>query len=977
MQATFSIDDAEEAFKRDLKKTFERSYSALASEPPDEGFRVVAREGHMLKGLTAMVQADALSKWGDFLERVAGWAGSQDSARQHSLQQLMREVQVCWQALIDLTLARQFEQADDFFPKVQEWFFARCPAAREVYVEPTSEKEMPYIQLDVTKLKRAAPAAKLSSMPGLKKGGVPVESEPLENVESVTNGHQLGPIPTPREFKRMPGLKMPGLKKTDEEDPILKVDEDDEEFIPEVTTTTAQPETAPPAFVDWFVIDAEEILQNVEQASLAWERGTDPDKATQSILRGLHTLKGSANSVDLMALGSDIHKLEDWLEENLDRKSKKVLGGFFLEVVDDLKAYLGCLKKGQLQWDCPWDVNSLDGSTDIIVTGAQEVEAPTQEAAPEETVLRVSADSLRGLSTEVGELLINRNRLEARFAELASLQEQFALGQQRLQAIIASFQDEFEFTLRKEGNKGESEFSELEFDRYDQFNLVTRRIVEAVADDRERLNQMQERFRVLDTDLRTFSDEARKVQGHLVDLSVVSFQTIVPRLERAFRDALKAYPEKEAQLVVIGENVPIDKDLADRLFNPMLHLVRNAVGHGVEDKETRVQKGKDPVGKVTINVQQLGAEISIYVEDDGSGLNLEKIRNRAVEKGLMAPTVESIDQDMAINLICLPRFSTADTVTSVSGRGIGMDVVKTEVKACNGTVTFQKVDGGTRWVMKLPARMNLGEAVFLRIGSQTLAIPLAYFKRGVLFEKEKVDSDQRGEIYYLENESIPLINLHKVIGTEEELLRGVLIEVENKTAMITCNQILNNYEVVIKELPPLLKSHPFISATTLDPHGAVIPILDPLNLVSLGDRLNRSTQYAELDLSVGKDKTQKKHVLIVDDSLSVRKAQERIIQEIGTFTVDTAVHGVNGLEMMRNRRPDVVFTDLEMPIMDGYELISEIRASQAWRDIPIIVISSRSAEKYINKAMDLQANTFISKPFTKEQILDILAVHLH
>jgi len=756
-----------------------------------------------------------------------------------------------------------------------------------------------------------------------------------------------------------------------------------------------------PEMAEFFIRDARDQIKVIEQAVLRWEKGDQPADQVRAAQRGFHTLKGAGNSIGLTAVAQSVHEVEAFLEGVAEAGAvgSRPLFTFLFGAVDQVRNYLGDLAKNpNAPWRNDWSTALRLLSQPVenaAAVGAESEEvaavAPADFTDDDSHTLRVEAGRLYELMNLIGEMVVDRARLEKKIEQLTELHRALAERNGALTGSVQSFQQQFEFNLLQgrdaqgqgpiingrginpllPGATGASEFSELEFDRYDQFNILARSLVE-VSHDIEQLNE--EVASCLDSfaaDNVRFTQSSQSLQSKVTNLSLVPVSTLFPRLQRAFRDALHV-EHKEADLKLLGGEALLDKVLVDKIYAPLLHLLRNAVAHGIEDAVARENLKKPARGQVRFAASQVSNQIVIQIADDGAGVNAEAVRQRAIEKSWLAADAPPLTPDQVVHFIFQPGFSTAKKVTSVSGRGIGLDVVRKEIENLNGSVELKyEANQGSTWTLRLPLTLSISDAILASVGPTTFAFPLNFIEAGLILDAPSTVDESGREFYQVDGTALPVLRLAKLfhLPGAENSAKGVIVAVGDRRAIVVVDRVLARQEIVIKQLDVLTAQHPLLNGATLDAEGGVIPILNLPTLLKFSERADFGVVRPNVRSAA--TRSEQLRVLIVDDSLSVRKVQERLLTEMGC-KVATAADGLYALEKLREEEFDFIFTDLEMPRLNGYELISDLRGNPAWAAIPIVVISSRGADKYITKAMNLGASTFLSKPFTQAQLQQIL-----
>jgi chemosensory pili system protein ChpA (sensor histidine kinase/response regulator) len=425
---------------------------------------------------------------------------------------------------------------------------------------------------------------------------------------------------------------------------------------------------------------------------------------------------------------------------------------------------------------------------------------------------------------------------------------------------------------------------------------------------------------------------------------------------------------KQAQLKLGNAQGELDRNVLDRMTAPLEHMLRNAVAHGLEKPDKRKKAGKPEEGSISIAIRREGSEVVLEVADDGAGLNREAIRKRGEERGLIRPDAVLSDGDLDM-LIFEPGFSTADEVSRLAGRGVGMDVVASEVRQLGGTIDIESKAGeGTRFVLRLPQTLAVTQAVFVRIGETSFAVPIASV-RGV----GRIPRDQlaAGAVYEYGGEDYPVHDLGNLVGHATAKAEGqlqmplLLIRAGDLRAAVSVDHVIGNREIVVKPVGPQVASVPGIFGATIMGDGSVVVILDVAPLV------RRQAVLTPEHLPVAPSTVEHRHVpmvMVVDDSVTMRKVTGRVLER-NNFEVLTAKDGLDALEKMGDTVPDLMLLDIEMPRMDGYELATAMKADPRLRNVPIVMITSRTGEKHRQRAFDIGVNRYLGKPYQEPELL--------
>jgi chemosensory pili system protein ChpA (sensor histidine kinase/response regulator) len=619
-------------------------------------------------------------------------------------------------------------------------------------------------------------------------------------------------------------------------------------------------------------------------------------------------------------------------------------------------------------------------------------EAPAIAAAPERTtastaVVRVRAGLLDRLVNQAGEVSITRARIDSDVKQLQGALGELteSLDRMRRQLRDIELQAETQISSRMEAAKAASQaFDPLEMDRFTRFQELTRFMAESVNDVATLQRSLQRTLQSTEDQLAAQARLTRELQDDLLRTRMIEFESMADRLFRTARGAARE-TGKQVRLEIVGGAIEIDRGVLERMAGSFEHLLRNSVVHGIEAPEQRSRSGKEAAGLITITVEQSGNEVAVEFADDGAGLDLARIKARALARGLMAPDAEPSDTELA-NLIFQPGFSTADTVTELAGRGVGMDVVRSEVNAMGGRIeTLSEAGQGTRFRLLLPLTTAVTQVVMLRCGEQQVAVPsplIELVRRVGNEETRRAYLD--GNLEYA-GEQVPFYWLSALLGTGS---RGespgrtqtvVIVRSANQRVAVHVDEVIGSQEVVVKNVGPQLARLPGLAGVTLLPSGSVALIYNPVALASLygsvaWSRMRQQPAAAAGSADAAASAVRAPLVLVVDDSLTVRRITQRMLVREG-YRVVTAKDGLEALEKLAEERPVVVLSDIEMPRMDGFDLLRNVRSDPRLAGLPVVMITSRIAQKHRDYAAELGVDHYLGKPYAEEELLAIVARH--
>lgn len=779
-----------------------------------------------------------------------------------------------------------------------------------------------------------------------------------------------------------------------------------------LTLAPAEPEilTAAPALFNdeldadllpVFLEEGADLLPQVGEALRAWQHNPADTAQAQSLLRLLHTVKGSARMAGAMRLGQHAHEIETHIENMVHASSATP------QAFDELMAHYdhALLLFEQLQHPDALqvaagpaaDVTSMDAGeprahgddADAPGTGeeaaaAQSAAAPIDEIQPgvKSPLVRVRADILDRLVNQAGEVSISRSKLENEVETLRSSLFDFSENLTRLRRQLREVEMQAESQIASRMSiSSDREFDPLEFDRFTRLQELTRMMAESVNDVASFHESLTRSVDNAGNDLVLQARLTRDLQRDLMRVRMVPFASISERLFRVARQSAKEV-DKRVNLDIRGSAVEIDRSVLERMAAPFEHLLRNAIAHGVESRAGRSEAGKNETGELLVQVAQQGNEVVIEFSDDGAGLDLERIRAKGVSSGLLEADEEVSDAQIA-DLIFEPGFSTAEALTELSGRGVGMDIVQSEAQALGGRIDlFSDPGKGTRFTIRLPLTLAVTQVVLLSAGGKTYALP-AILVEQVLQMKEAalVEARNNGHIA-IQGQQAALHYLPTLLGSADahpptqRSSPVMMLKNGNDRLAVQVDEVLGNREVVIKNIGPQLARMAGIAGATVLGSGDIVLILNPVALAQqLAHHPEMKQHYAQAAGENPVAHAAGRTIMVVDDSMTVRRVTQRLLEREG-YHVVLAKDGVDALEQLQGMTPDLMLVDIEMPRMDGFDLTRNVRGDDRTKDIPIIMITSRSADKHRNYALQLGVNAYFGKPFQEPVLLEAITVLL-
>ncbi len=615
--------------------------------------------------------------------------------------------------------------------------------------------------------------------------------------------------------------------------------------------------------------------------------------------------------------------------------------------------------------------------------------APDEEQAPvqdrrktprvQHEQVRVRADLLDNLVNFAGEVSIYRSRMEQQTNSfrynLRELDDTISRLRQQLRAFEIETEAQIQYRQEETLSQTHDEFDPLEFDRFTHMQQLSRGMLESLSDLDSLRTILANITRESETLLLQQSRVNTELQEGLMRTRMVPFAGQAPRLRRIVRQTSSELG-KHVELKLLGMEGELDRTVLDRVIPPIEHMLRNAIAHGIESPGQRREQGKPETGTVNLSFKREGSDIVIQVSDDGAGINLEAIQKKAIEKGLLKPGAK-VAKDVLLNMIMESGFSTAEEVTQVAGRGVGMDVVNTEIKQLGGLLTIDTERGkGTTFTINMPLTLAITRALMVNVGEENYAIPLLSVHGVERISAEELQQLQSQEqpVYHWLDEDYPLMHLGTVLGVskpvppaENQKIPLLLVRSGEHRAAIQVEGMLGSREIVVKPIGPQLSTLSGITGATIMGDGQVMLILDLGVLIRL---MSASEGGEEIEVQaepVAKVQT-RPLVMVVDDSITVRKVTTRLLER-NDYDVVTAKDGVDALAQLQEHHPDVMLLDVEMPRMDGFELATNIRNDADLKEIPIIMITSRTATKHRQRAMDIGVNAYLGKPYNESDLL--------
>ncbi|WP_410568011.1 Hpt domain-containing protein [Acinetobacter sp. H1(2024)] len=758
-----------------------------------------------------------------------------------------------------------------------------------------------------------------------------------------------------------------------------------------------------------FLEEAAELLEMADVLLKQWFDQRTNRSILLQLQRAVHSLKGGARMVGLEAVYAIAYQLENTFEQFALHHFNSNIYDHLLESAiawlkdaifkhnyqhfDGLQQSLENIQFFETNIQIPAKLTKADlFSSEPVMTFIQGdgTEPPPMMGVWEQTerldqnneMIRVSADLIEKMIDLSGENSINRSRIEMDLSQFGHTLVEMELAIQRLADQLRRMEGELETQIiAKHGieHSRYTDFDPLEMDQYSSLNQLSKSLAESASDLVDFKNTLSHKIRDTESLLLQQSRIQAEIQEGLMRTRLVPFSRLLPRLQRIVRQTSTAL-NRPAELFVNNTEGELDRNILERLVTPLEHMLRNAIDHGLEDRTQRQQANKPEAGRIELNIQRQGTDVVVVFSDDGQGIDVEKVRQKALLAGLIKPEQHLEHQDI-LQLIFHPGLSTADQITQISGRGVGLDVVQSDIKALGGHVSVDSVYGkGTTFTIRVPTTVAVSDALMVKVADQQFAIPLAQIDRIVRVSPASLEQyfESPKELFEYENKRYPLRYLSEFVGNQPmPRLNGMMyslpvlmIKANNgQTVALLVDQLIGSRaQIVVKPIGQQFASIGAIAGATILGDGQVCLILDGQNIARQIQSTPRHKQLSEA-VYRQRESDERRLVMIVDDSVTVRKVTSRLLERQG-YDVVTAKDGVDAIEQLENIKPDLMLLDIEMPRMDGFEVLNLVRHHDMHQYMPIIMITSRTGEKHRERAFSLGVSQYMGKPFQEEELLE-------
>jgi chemosensory pili system protein ChpA (sensor histidine kinase/response regulator) len=786
-------------------------------------------------------------------------------------------------------------------------------------------------------------------------------------------------------------------------------------------------EEVSPELLEVFALETEDHLRTISTALPALERQPDDRELVQEVRRSAHTLKGVAAMVGFARITQLAHRMEDLLDllyEGAMKVTPEILKLLFesTDALEDLTGgnanevvlqglyarYSRLLEEADPaeapvpdSADVPTPVGQAGQVPELPIPAAPPAEKPSEPdaAAPGKTgqTLRVPLERLDELVKLVSELVITRHTFEQRMADYERQVQELQRSNDRLRRVASKLETQYEAQTLGGGRLavtnpphaavnrlasapfGNHGFDDLEFDRYTEFHLLSRELAETTTD----VHTVGNDLAALSGDFESYlGRQARlssEIQDKLMRVRMVPLATLASRLQRTVRSVADRQG-KQVDLVLEGEATELDKTVLEEMADPLLHLLRNAVDHGIESPGARRLKGKPERGTIRLRAFQDGTQVVLQIGDDGAGVDPQAVRAAAVQNGFLpAGDAAELSDEELLNLVFLPGFSTANEVSEISGRGVGLDIVRAQVHKLKGTLLLEsRPDQGATFTIRLPLTLAVTRALLVKAHGQTFALPLGAVTQILRLGREEVEQVGREPVVRIGGQVYPWLSLGQALNLAQPADDSVrrppvlVLNLGDRHIAVAVDHIVGGREIVVKSLGTPVRRVRGVAGATLMGDGTVVLIVNPAELVIRGSRIeDRGSRDARP--SILNPRSAALTVMVVDDSPSVRRVVTNLIKN-ANWTPVPAKDGLEALEILHHAPalPDLILLDIEMPRMDGFELLATLRGQEAYRQIPVVMVTSRAGEKHRRKALDLGATGYVVKPYQDEALLRLI-----
>jgi chemosensory pili system protein ChpA (sensor histidine kinase/response regulator) len=748
-----------------------------------------------------------------------------------------------------------------------------------------------------------------------------------------------------------------------------------------------------PELLEIFLEEGFDIIENSGAALVRWQAEPSSRQEIETLLRDLHTLKGGARMVEIGPIGDLAHELE-FLYESLSAGTLQPSAALFTLLQSSHDRLAQMLDATRAEQPLPPADRLIDAIKNfshpavlqpvVVAPVAAKPEAPALQADAGADMVKVSAELLDDLVNLAGETSIFRGRIEQQVNDarvtLSEMETTIERMRDQLRRLDTETQGRILSRQQVDAERlGYEEFDPLEMDRHSQLQQLSRALFESASDLLDLKETLDRRNQDAENLLQQQGRINTELQEGLMRTRMVPFERMLPRLKRIVRQ-VSSELGKDVEFIVGNAEGEMDRNVLERMAPPLEHMLRNAVDHGLESAEVRIAAGKPAKGRITLDLSREGGDMIFDIRDDGAGVPLDAVRRKAIKRGLLAEDADISDRDV-LQFILQPGFSTAEKITQISGRGVGMDVVHEEVRQLGGTMVIDSVPGqGVHFRIRLPFTVSVNRALMVQCFEDQYAIPLNTIDGIVRVLPNELEGHYRldpprykyagqdYELCYL-GELLKTSTRPKLLG-QSLPLPVLLVQCNERHIAVQVDSMAGTREIVVKSLGPQFAAVQGLSGATILGDGRVVLILDllaPIRAMQAPSPQRAQTQDTEIEPH------KPLLVLVVDDSVTVRKVTSRLLERHG-MNVLTAKDGVDAMLLLEEHMPDVMLLDIEMPRMDGFEVATQVRADERLQHLPIIMITSRTGQKHRDRAMAIGVNDYLGKPYQESVLLESIAL---
>lgn len=729
--------------------------------------------------------------------------------------------------------------------------------------------------------------------------------------------------------------------------------------------------------IKYFLLESEDYINTLIEGLEDLENKGFSQETLEALYRATHTLKGSASIVKFNKIATLAHKLEDLFEAIINKEIQQDISllNIIRRIVNSIISLINEVSQHNEE-RAELDSNLINLIDEIIskkvILQMEEEAQETYAALPVINSVRVDLAVIDNILDLLGEIIVQKNIINDREKELKFLVEEILKSGKKLFSEIISFSDRYWLAPLSDKSKVIdtffTDFSDLEFDKYDEYHIFTRKIAEITNDINEGLNELISFSENLSSNFKTLGKEIINLKDNLLSIRMLPIGRLLNKISEAIKDIANNLG-KQINIEIKGGDIKIDKPVFDLLYEPLIHILRNAIDHGIETPEQRISSGKSEKGNIKLHIKKEGKYVVISITDDGQGIDIEKVKERAMNKGLLnQEQIHYMRDEEILSYIFVPGFSTSEDVDFQSGRGMGLNIVKTAITKLKGTIeVFSEAQKQTTFTIKIPQSLSITNLLIFSSSDLEFAVPINYIEEILTIDDFPDVKNER--LINHKNRFIPVKIFSELYfssnGKPSEKGYIIIFNFSGIRKALLVDDILGQEEAAIYALGKFLEGLNQYLGYVLSAQGTPRFVIDPIKIFE-----EEFIFTLPIPLTL-ESTTYSGRILIVDDSISVRKSLQTLL-EAKNLKVYTAKDGLEALSILEDKNVDILITDLEMPVMHGYELISRLRKDVRFKDLPIIVLTSRGTKKHQEKAIELGADGFLVKPFDEKTITELL-----